>query len=157
MSEMGVLDARIRDYILEQYPRVLDAHDKASNQWSQYLLFVNSGGAAAVLAFLGTDKADPEAWNVQVTLAAFVLGLIIVGVARAGQSLQTLHRVRRMTILTAKLKLDNRGPTSEELNAIYTTSNAEKWYGRSAHWAELLSFVCACVALLVGCGGALLG
>jgi hypothetical protein len=48
----------------------------------KYLLLTNSGGAIALLSFLGTDKA-PKVLAAKLALMCFVLGVVMLGVAVA--------------------------------------------------------------------------
>ena len=59
---------------------------KLEEDWGErvykYLLLTNSGGAVALLSFLGTGKAPEIVWA-KIALASFIFGLIVVGMALA--------------------------------------------------------------------------
>ncbi len=65
---------------------------KLEEDWGEkvykYLLLTNSGGAVALLSFLGSGKAPDVLWA-KVALASFVTALIVVGIALA----RTYHRM----------------------------------------------------------------
>lgn len=55
----------------------------------KYLLLINSGGAVAMLSFMGTATSIRESVWAKVVLGAFVLGMVLVGVLKV----YLLHRV----------------------------------------------------------------
>ncbi len=60
--------------------------DKETGQTAlQQLFLINSGGAATTLAFIGAIGATKIASGVKISLAFFIIGVILVGVSRAKQ------------------------------------------------------------------------
>lgn len=58
-----------------------------------YLLTVNGGAAAGMLAFIGSNEQVAKQWWPYYTLAVFVAGLVLVGVAHAFLA----HKVQGLT------------------------------------------------------------
>lgn len=70
-------------YVDKRWSQLSELELAWSGDAVKYLLFVNSGAAAAVLAFLGTSvKIQPYLWP-KVMLGSFVLGVVFLGFYQA--------------------------------------------------------------------------
>jgi hypothetical protein len=72
-------------YIDKRWSQLAQAHEQAIADNSKYIFLVNSGAAVATLTFIGTvEKVREQSWPTGM-LMMFVIGVILVGVAKLVQ------------------------------------------------------------------------
>ena len=119
----------------------------AEGAW-QFLLAVNGGGAAAMLAFIGAVAPLQKRWWPYLVLLAFVVGLVLVGIGRA-------YLFQRMNHL---LKLWNTSMGRFYANEIEwlqvvrdddAASNRRGWVAITIGWSAFAAFLVGLVALCI--------
>src|SRR6266446_6638553 len=70
-------------YVKERWSQLADLEKEYGQSAFTYLMVVNSGGAAAVLSFMGAMKTTTPILGAQWMLALYLLGVILVGIVRA--------------------------------------------------------------------------
>lgn len=83
------LDARNK-FITERQEELSEFYLKHSDETIKYLLYVNAGGAAIVIGFMGASESIRTSTCLRVALCCFAFGLVCVGVLRA----ILLHKVK---------------------------------------------------------------
>ena len=73
------------DYINTRWKQLYELEKESGQTALQYLFLTNAGGAATTLAFIGALGASKVGFGVKLSLAFFVVGLILLGVSRAKQ------------------------------------------------------------------------
>jgi len=73
------------DYINTRWRQLYELERVAGQTALQYLFLTNAGGAATTLAFIGAIGADKIVYSAKLSLACYVLGVILSGVGRARQ------------------------------------------------------------------------
>lgn len=90
-------NAKQPSVVTKRCDQLYQVAEDATARALRYLFFVNSGGAIAVLSFLGTKTEEREMLKPRIALGLFVLGLVLVGVLNTvifHRSLSILSRWR---------------------------------------------------------------
>ena len=148
---------KIRDQTDALFDMAATEAEEASKNWSQYLLLVNAGGSAAVLAFLGTNKGGVVPTDAKLTLAGFVIGLVLVGISRSLEFQRSKLKAHRIIPLWTKLRLSDDIPSLEEFRAALSKSSRETRLEFIADASVWLSFAAMIIALTIGSLWALYG
>lgn len=77
-----LLDSR-NQYINERWSQLMILQSKYADEIIKYLFLVNSGGAIAVLSYLGTGSNMLDTFYAKMSLLSFALGIVFVGIVRA--------------------------------------------------------------------------
>lgn len=77
------------EYIEERWRQLHGLEKEWGDRALKYLLVTNSGGAIAVLSFIGAEKSSDPDMGVKITLFLFVLGIVLVGISMA----MTFHHI----------------------------------------------------------------
>lgn len=86
MNKRNRNDDEVRnEYIANRWGQLYELEKSAVEVVYRYLFFVNSGGAVAVLGYLGNAEEARGLIGMQVSLAGFVFGIIFLGVTYAIQ------------------------------------------------------------------------
>lgn len=111
---------------------------KLEEDWGEkvykYLLLTNSGGAVALLSFLGSGKAPDILWA-KVALASFVTALVVVGIAVA----RIYHR---MAFLYTQYRNDAASFFTGEIERSQLYERDEGRSRKDSFWATLLPYTC---------------
>lgn len=132
------------EYINKRWEQLYTVQDDWGSEAIKYLLFVNSGAAAAILAFLGAiAKARDVVWP-KASLAFFAVGIVLIGLLHA-------FRHYRVTQLFKKWR--------ESANEYYT--DQKEWdqvvaedveRSRKLDWSlpmAYLSFACFIIGIVI--------
>jgi len=68
------------DYISQRWAQLYELQKEWGTQAIKYIIALNSGGAVATLGFIGTAGPSNVPWQAKVTLALFLVGIILGGV-----------------------------------------------------------------------------
>jgi hypothetical protein len=131
------------DYINTRWKQLLELVEDSGRTALQYLFLTNSGGAATTLAFIGTVGVDKIGTEAKWALGFFVLGVILVGFARAREFYHLRGLFNQWKSLT-NAYFTNEKSWGEIIEADNQKVDGEKWVFRLP-W---MSFVC----FIVGCG-----
>jgi hypothetical protein len=83
LAEYAKEDRQSRiDYVTDRWKGLAELKRDAGSTAATYLMVTNSGGAAAVLSYMGALKTSTPFVHAPAMLLAFVLGVILVGVGR---------------------------------------------------------------------------
>jgi hypothetical protein len=77
-----LLEARNK-YISERWEQLYNVSTNAAEEAQKYLFWVNSGGAVAVLGFIGANSEAAKSWGAKGALILFCIGLVFVGILHA--------------------------------------------------------------------------
>ena len=75
------LEAR-NNFISERWKKLSEFYLKYSDEMIKYLLYVNAGGAATSIGFMGASEAIRSSTCLRIALLCFALGLTFVGILR---------------------------------------------------------------------------
>jgi len=70
----------VESYTKERWMSLNRLVEEYTNQATRFLFFSNSGGAVAVLSYLGVAKENSLSPNLKITLGLFVAGIILCGI-----------------------------------------------------------------------------
>ncbi len=134
---------------MEERPKQLwDLQWKCIDEALRYLFLVNSGGAIAVLTYLGTESTKIHASYAGGALSLFCLGIVLVGVIR----ISLFHRSRR---LFESLRQDLKACAGGAMTVEAASSEDEK--RSEGRIREILfghaSFICFILGLICGARG----
>lgn len=123
--------------------QVLDRLDKACNKQTHYNFLVNSGGSAAVLAFLGTGTNSAFAiWP----LMFFTIGLILCGIGLFAKVYLENGMFYKISDAKGKL-IDNSAKTLKDIDI----GDVKKWYSyQIAKYANYTAFGAFVVGVIIG-------
>jgi len=142
LSEMPseMREARL-DYVRERWSQLADLEQEYGRAVFTYLMVVNSGGAAAVLSFMGAMKTTTPIPGAQWMLALYLLGVILVGVVRGLSHYRISWRYGRWRAGVQKLYKEEWG--WEELQRDDESLGWYYWPVEAAVWGSFLSFLAA--------------
>jgi hypothetical protein len=83
------------DYINSRWKELNELQREAGRLAGTYLMVTNSGGAVAVLSYMGAMKTTTPSVTAPAMLLAFVLGIVMVGVGRAAAYYRVTKRYGR--------------------------------------------------------------
>ena len=113
----------------------------------QYLFLTNSGGAVAILSFMGASDTVRSMSGPKWALAFFLLGLILLGVLSA-------YQLYRASMLSQKWRSDSADFLTKQITWQYLVNEDQKrskivttWIGHTLGFA---SFGCFCVGAVIG-------
>lgn len=123
------------------YALLMDSVKTAIN----YLFIVNGGGCVAVLAFLGSDKANEHKALLLIVLVLFFVGLLLVGVLN-------IQRYRLFTKLERNWvnSTNNYNPDNNNFKKIIADDNTLVMSGKNIVYWGYASFLCLFLAGLFG-------
>lgn len=130
------------DYINRRWSQLHSLQKEWAEVAIKYLFYTNSGGAVAVLSFMGSSEEARAATGSRISLVCFGLGILLVGVFHAFQ----YHRisgafeawkVNSRDFLTRKVDWDS-------------LNQADDQRSRTSVWAHCLAYS-AFAAFIVGC------
>lgn len=78
------------DFIRQRWKDLNEFYLKYSDEIMKYLLYVNAGGAAMIIGFMGASESIRSLICLRIALCFFALGLICVGILRA----ILLHKIK---------------------------------------------------------------
>lgn len=132
-------------YAQERWRQLYALQIEWGTEGIKYLLFVNAGAAAAMLAFLGSvENARDMVWP-KVMLGLFSIGVILVGALHAVRR-QRVHKVFKNWRNAVNEYYTDQKTWREIIDADAIASNKFDWEGLIA----LLSFVCLIIGVIVG-------
>jgi hypothetical protein len=134
---------RLKSYLGNAESQSLDKLSKACDKQTQYNFLVNSGGSAAVLAFLGTNTNSNFAiWP----LTFFAIGLITCGVGLFAKVFLEGGTFQKISGIRSKL-LDNSITSLKEMEI----GDITKWYSyQIAKYANYTAFGAFIVGVIIG-------
>lgn len=132
-------------YVNTRWEQLYGVTDIAAKDATTYLMVTNSGGAVAVLSFMGAMKTLTPIQSAIWILAFFILGIVLVGVLRA-------MSYYRSNWLFSQWRGDAGRYFADKIEWEYLIGEDEK---RSKYyvWMDVvawLSFACFLVGLLIG-------
>jgi hypothetical protein len=153
MKKISQIEPALRQPYIDQinqrwgqlYSLEKEWHEKA---W-KYLFLTNSGGAVAMLSFLGGYSDYSSKWLLSVGLSLFVLGVIVVGICIA-------MRYHRIAFLFKKYKEDannfltDKSSWEDVIQADEARVSPTKLGSIWGNFWPYLSFACFIVGSLVG-------
>jgi hypothetical protein len=83
------------EYINGRWKDLSDLQQEAARAAGTYLMVTNSGGAIAVLSFMGAMKTTTPITTAPAMLLAFVFGIVLVGLGRAAAYYRISVRYRK--------------------------------------------------------------
>ena len=96
MDKFSKQDPLLRQSLNESIDRRWRQLYELEKEWGEralrYLLLTNSGGAVATLSFLGASGGGMNLTGAKLSLALFIVGIILVGVSTA----KTFHHMSRL-------------------------------------------------------------
>lgn len=129
----------LNSQVQESFSKVVE-----TDKWlSQHNFLVNSGGAIAVLGYLGTSA-------VALKVAMFPLGLFIVGIACSGIEIRAL--LKFYDLLHADALRRRSGFVDNEITVkeAATVSNVQGFYTKVNHWAGVIAQTTFVLGSLIG-------
>lgn len=123
----------------------------AEGAW-QFLLAVNGGGAAAMLAFIGAVSPLQKRWWPYLVLGTFVVGLVLVGIGRA-YLFQRMSRLLQLWNDSMLRFYKNEIEWPQVIEDDQNAGNRGGWIATAIAWFSFASFLvgltalCACFAI----------
>lgn len=144
-SETEINQRKQREEFINQRWSELHALEKeCGNRALRYLLLTNSGGAIAILGFLGTSKIAIEMMGVKIALVLFVLGILLIGASMGKQ----YHHVSRL--FTAwKKNVHTYFQDEMEYQSLLDKDDkiaVEDIWDFAIPYSSLACFICGCIA-----------
>ncbi len=133
-------------YINKRWSQLSELELSWGGEPIKYLLFVNSGAAAAILAFLGTSSQVRALLWPKVMLAAFMLGVVFVGLYQAVRYHRIAHMYKGWRKSVSRYYSDNMG-WGEMINDDERRSTA--WLNLQVSLAYI-AFACFLLGVAVG-------
>ncbi|MFA7256714.1 MAG: hypothetical protein WC047_03990 [Kiritimatiellales bacterium] len=90
-NDPSVLNSR-NEYIAGRWKQLYELTHKEADGVKKFLFLVNSGGAVAMLGFIGTNQQIAQNSYVRLSLILFCIGIVFVGALHA----RILHRLHGM-------------------------------------------------------------
>ncbi|MGA2802440.1 MAG: hypothetical protein ABSE97_08760 [Verrucomicrobiota bacterium] len=130
------------EYINQRWKQLHALEKECAEVAIKYLLLTNSGGAIAVLSFMGSSEKARSSHYAVAALASFVVGVILVGVFN-------ILRYYRVANLFNSWRRDSEKYFERQIDwkKLTDADNLRSKAQIAAHFAGNLSFV----AFLVGC------
>lgn len=139
---------QVIDQVNRRWGQLYELEKEWGERVYKYLLLTNSGGAVAMLSFLGTGKAS-HVLAAQLALVAFVLGVVITGCGLA----RIYHR---MAGLLSKYKRDVRKFFADQIDYAEVLKGDEDRSEKESIMAYILPYA-AFLLFIVGCAVAAYG
>ncbi len=130
------------DYTDTRWKQLLELQQDSGKAAFQYLFLTNSGGAATTLAFIGTVGVDRISCEAKLALGFFVLGVILVGFARAREFYHLRGLFDQWKLLTNEFFTDKKS-WEEIIEADNKKVDGEKWV-RRLPWMSFICFIVGC-------------
>ena|GEM_PF-953875 len=130
------------DYIHIRGKQLLELVEDSGKTALQYLFLTNSGGAATTLAFIGTVGVDKIGSEAKLALGVFVLGVILVGFARAREFYHLKSLFNQWKSLINEY-FTNEKSWEEIIEADNKKVDGEKWVFRLP-WMSFICFIFGC-------------
>jgi len=128
-------------YVKERWSQLADLEKEYGQSAFTYLMVVNSGGAAAVLSFMGAMKTTTPIPGSQWMLALYLLGVILVGIVRALSYYRIAWRYARWRDGVRRLYREEWG--WEELQRDDESLGWSFWPIDAVAWGSFVSFLVA--------------
>ncbi|MES2013917.1 MAG: hypothetical protein V4445_09205 [Pseudomonadota bacterium] len=112
MTKLNELEATTRqnsiDYLNQRWKQLYELDKEWAEQAWKYLFLTNSGGAVAMLSFLGAYKENSHIIFLKAALVCFVIGVFLVGICIARMfhhinNIFKLYRVDANKFLTGEI------------------------------------------------------
>ena len=142
---------QVIDQVNRRWGQLYELEKEWGERVYKYLLLTNSGGAVAMLSFLGTGKAN-HALAAQWALVAFVMGVIITGCALA----RIYHRMEGLLSMykrDARRFLADQIDHSELLRGDEDRSEKDSVMAYILPYASFFLFIGGCVVAAYGLFG----
>ena len=131
------------EYINQRWKQLYELEKEWAEKAVKYLLATNSGGAVAVLSFLGASAKARSLTGPAVALSLFLLGVVLVGVFHA-------YQYHRMSNLFLGWKKDSENYFAYKINWDLLTEEDEKRtkpsrFAYALCYGAFLSFIVGCI------------
>lgn len=127
MTESSIQPAELALY-KERFEHLRGVAMVAEEGAWQYLLAVNGGGAAAMLAFIGAVPGYRSVGHSYAVLALFMAGLLLVGLARANANLRLSRAIKGWNAdMSMRIKGDMEFREMLRRDAARTGTNVLAW------------------------------